>query len=165
MTTVYPIEKLTPKDIDNVMQFGVQRWPNFEDWCSKNKVNYMLQFNPDLNLKAVSDKEMVAMALCDERFKCIFLDVLAVKSGFRNKSIGTSLIQELEKIGTQNGLRSIYLESGDRDYLTGAEKFYKARGFHDAGLMNIHKENIHMMEKFLPAMDEVIPEEEYTVNQ
>jgi GNAT superfamily N-acetyltransferase len=163
--TVYPIDKLTSQDIDIVMQLGVQRWPNFEDWCNRNKVNYMLQFNPDLNLKAMSDKEMVAMALCDDRFKCIYLDVLTVKDGFRKQGIGTGFIQELEKIGTQKGLRSIYLESGDRDYYTGAEKFYKVRGFHDAGLMNIHKETIHMMEKFLPAMDEVVPEQEYTVDQ
>lgn len=143
------IEKISMADLGKITNFCRSRWPDFDEWCDKNTLEYFIKKSPQYCSKCIEDKKILGVALGVEKHNCLNIVVLLVDKNQRDKGIGSKLLEHLENTCSQNNLKTIYLDSGERDYTKGSLDFYTKRGYRIVGFANIHKEKLLFFEKEL----------------
>ncbi|CAN7527915.1 GNAT family N-acetyltransferase [Rossellomorea sp. LjRoot5] len=99
----------------------------------------------DLDGFAVLNRELVVIGLITYVFKDAECEIISLDSLEEKKGIGTSLMEEVEKVAAENGCRRITLITTNDNLL--ALKFYQKRGFR---ISTIHRDAVEKARRLKP---------------
>ncbi|WP_406687789.1 GNAT family N-acetyltransferase [Rossellomorea vietnamensis] len=94
---------------------------------------------------AVLNRDRVIIGLITYVFKDAECEIISLDSLEEKKGIGTSLMEEVEKVAAENGCRRITLITTNDNLL--ALKFYQKRGFR---ISTIHKDAVEKARRIKP---------------
>lgn len=123
------IRELDMKDLDTVYMIEVESYP--APW-SRNFFRLMAHTSPELFLTAHMDEEIIGYTVgeVDTRpsgRRLGHVMNLAVKEAYRNRGVGSALMDELERRFVEMGAKAAYLEV--RESNATAQRLYSDRGY------------------------------------
>ena len=111
------------KEIDSRLSlFNKEHCEWFYDKSKKNEDEYLEE---ECNFLVYDDENLIGGAIGFIKYKWYFLDLLYVDEKYRGNNIGTSLINEIEKVAKKKNLIGVRMETWDFQ----AKDFYEKNGY------------------------------------
>ncbi|AFY37815.1 GCN5-related N-acetyltransferase [[Leptolyngbya] sp. PCC 7376] len=131
------IRVVQSKDVDLILNTGIDGLADIEQWLSKRKLAFFLTENIYIAYLAFVDiKEEpigVIMGGLEEEGR-VWVEMLSVSSDYRRRGVGTALMDQLINTAEIVSARGLMVDIDHDNY--GALKFYKRFGFKRVGHMN-----------------------------
>jgi GNAT superfamily N-acetyltransferase len=128
------------------------RWPeknrDYLDFFLREHGNYCLELKDEKNtVNAV----LLARKTSKKDKVWLEIQIILVEGSLRRRGIGSHLMDEIEKICWKEGIKDLFLSSGEDDLANGSFSFYLKRGFKIVGSVRNPGESLLFFQK------EVIP--------